>query len=141
MTQTEQEFPALAALAAILREASGAGAGATSGPPPTLGQLRDRREEIVAIATPFGVSHLRVIGSVARGSATSTSDVDFLVTLAPEGSLLDLGGLQVALEELLGCPVNVLTDGQVASVGPAGVPSDGREERLLARLRADAVPV
>jgi len=104
-------------------------------------QLRQRREEVIAIAARFGAGDVRVIGSVARGTAAPTSDVDFLVTLRPERSLLDLGGLQVALEDLLGCPVHVVTDGHAPSATPTGTPSDDREERLLARLRADAVPV
>jgi predicted nucleotidyltransferase len=141
MATTRQEFPALAALAAILHSASDAEVAPPSGPPPSLEQLRERREEIIAIATPFGASDLRVIGSVARGTAAPTSDVDFLVTLEPERSLLDLGGLQVALEDFLGCAVHVVKDGHAASATATGTPSDDREERLLARLRADAVPV
>jgi predicted nucleotidyltransferase len=141
MATTKHEFPALAALAAILREGSDPDPASPSGPPPSLEQLRQRREELIAVATRFGAGDLRVIGSVARGTATPASDVDFLVTLEPERSLLDLGGLQVALEGLLGCAVHVVTDGHGASAVPTSTPGDGREERLLARLRADAVPV
>jgi len=141
MATTTDEFPAIAALAAILRVRSDPDPPPHYVPPPSLEQLRQRREEVIAIAARFGAGNVRVIGSVARGTAAPTSDVDFLVTLRPERSLLDLGGLQVALEDLLGCPVHVVTDGHAPSATPTGTPSDDREERLLARLRADAVPV
>jgi predicted nucleotidyltransferase len=53
---------------------------------------------------------VRVFGSIARGDARPGSDVDFLVQLAPGRSLLDLGGLQYELQELLGCAVDVVTE-------------------------------
>lgn len=141
MNTTASGFPALAALASVLRGVSGPNAAPPAGPPPSLEQLRARRDEIIAAAARFGASDLRVVGSVARGTAGPTSDVDFLATLDPRRSLLDLGGLQVALEELLGCRVDVLSD-QLANLDDEveGAASR-REERLLLRLVADAVPV
>jgi predicted nucleotidyltransferase len=53
---------------------------------------------------------VRVFGSVARGDADQQSDIDFLVQMAPGCSLLDLGGLQYDLEQLLGCRVDVVTE-------------------------------
>jgi predicted nucleotidyltransferase len=50
---------------------------------------------------------VRVFGSVARGEATSDSDVDFLVELAPESTLLDYIALIQDWEALLGCAVDV----------------------------------
>lgn len=78
--------------------------------PPTLAELRIRREEIIAIAARHGASHVRVFGSVARGEATATSDVDFLVDqdwsrLSAWGGV----GLILDLEDLLGCKVDVTT--------------------------------
>lgn len=73
----------------------------------TLEDLRARRDEIARIAKKRGATSLRVFGSVARGEATPSSDVDFLVELEPGRSLLDLAGLQVDLQELLGRPVDV----------------------------------
>jgi len=51
-----------------------------------------------------------VFGSVARGDADEQSDIDFLVQMEPGRSLLDLGGLQYDLEQLLGCRVDVVTE-------------------------------
>jgi predicted nucleotidyltransferase/uncharacterized protein with HEPN domain len=73
----------------------------------TLADLRARRDEIARIARKHGAISLRVFGSVARGEATPSSDVDFLVDLEPGRSLLDLAGLQVDLQDLLGRPVDV----------------------------------
>ncbi len=72
--------------------------------------LRARREEILRIAAKHGAHNVRVFGSVARGEADETSDVDFLVEMEPGRSLLDLGGLLIDLEGLLGRPVDVVTE-------------------------------
>jgi predicted nucleotidyltransferase len=50
-----------------------------------------------------------IFGSYARNEQTEDSDVDFLVELEPGRTLLDLGGIQFDLEELLGRPVGVAT--------------------------------
>lgn len=78
--------------------------------PPTLAELRSQRDLLVAIADRHGASNIRVYGSVARGEATEGSDVDLLVDLGPGRSLLDLGGLLMDLQELLGVPVDIATD-------------------------------
>ncbi len=72
--------------------------------------LRTRREEILRIAAKHGAHNVRVFGSVARGEADEASDVDFLVEMEPGRSLLDLGGLLIDLEGLLGRPVDVVTE-------------------------------
>jgi predicted nucleotidyltransferase len=75
----------------------------------TLDELRARREAIAMIAARYGARDLRVFGSVVRGEADATSDVDFLVDLEPGRSLLDLGGLLMDLQDLLQCRVEVMT--------------------------------
>lgn len=72
--------------------------------------LKQRREDILRIAEKYGAYNVRVFGSVARGEADSASDVDLLVEMAPGSSLLDLAGLQLELQALLGCPVDVVTE-------------------------------
>ena len=59
---------------------------------------------------------MRVFGSVARGEDRSDSDLDLLVEMEDERSLLDLVGLEQELEELLQRKVDVLTD---ESIHPA----------------------
>jgi uncharacterized protein len=78
--------------------------------PLVLSELRARRDEILAVAARRGASNVRVFGSVARGEAGVRSDVDFLVDLASDRSLLDLGGLLMDLRDLLGAEVDVVTE-------------------------------
>lgn len=72
--------------------------------------IKEKRAEILRIASRYGARDVRVFGSVARGESERESDVDFLVELEDGRSLLDLGGLQMELEELLGCKVDVVTE-------------------------------
>ncbi len=71
--------------------------------------VKEKRGEILRIASRHGARDVRVFGSVARGEDDRESDVDFLVELEDGRSLLDLGGLQMELESLLGCQVDVVT--------------------------------
>jgi predicted nucleotidyltransferase len=59
------------------------------------------RQQILAAARANGAERVRVFGSVARGEETPESDVDFLVTLRPGATLLDLTRLELELEALL----------------------------------------
>jgi uncharacterized protein len=70
--------------------------------------LRERRAELLAAATRRGASNLRVFGSVARGDDAVGSDVDFLVDFEPSRSLVDVAGLILDLQEILGVPVDVV---------------------------------
>jgi uncharacterized protein len=69
-----------------------------------------RREEILALAAHYGASNVRLFGSLARGTAHAQSDVDLLVSLADDRSLLDLVGLWQDLEALLGHSVDLVTE-------------------------------
>ena len=73
-------------------------------------ELQVKRQEVLAVAAQHGAHSVRVFGSVARGEADETSDVDLLVTMEAGRSLLDLAGLLLDLEDLLGCPVDVATE-------------------------------
>ena len=69
-----------------------------------------RREEILRLAERRGAHNLRVFGSVARGEANESSDLDLLVAWEPGRSLLDHAGLVQDLQELLGVKVHVGTE-------------------------------
>lgn len=75
----------------------------------TLEELKARRDEIEAIARRHGAHGIRVFGSLVRRQADPQSDVDLLVDLEPDRSLLDLGGLLMDLREYLNCKVDVMT--------------------------------
>lgn len=78
--------------------------------PTTLDDLRRRRGRLLALAATHGAVRLRVFGSVARGEAAPSSDIDFLALMAPGRSLLDLGALQMALSQELGRKVDVISE-------------------------------
>jgi predicted nucleotidyltransferase len=70
--------------------------------------LQAKRQEILALAARHGARKLQVFGSFARGEAHATSDVDFLVELNPGATLINLGSLQMDLQDLLGRKVDVV---------------------------------
>lgn len=90
--------------------------------------LEEEREDILRIAAEHGARDVRVFGSMARGEADRESDIDFLVELETGRSLLDLGGLQMELESLLGRRVDVVT-------------VRGLKARIRERVLREAVPV
>ena len=73
--------------------------------------LKTKREEILSVAANHGARNVRVFGSVARGEAGPESDVDLLVEMEAGRSLLDLARLFNALEDLLGCKVDLVEEG------------------------------
>jgi predicted nucleotidyltransferase len=72
--------------------------------------IRGRRDAILEIARRYGAHDIRIFGSVARGDATESSDLDLIVRFEPGRSLLDHGGLVMDLRELLGIKVDVLDE-------------------------------
>lgn len=77
--------------------------------------LELRRVEVRALTERFRTANPRVFGSVLSGADRDGSDLDLLVDPLPGVTLFDLGGLQVALEELLGVEVDLLTPGDLPS--------------------------
>jgi len=88
--------------------------------------LRKNRDKILKTAARYGASNVRVFGSVARGTDDEISDIDFLVKLAPDRSLFDLGGLLYELRQILGVEVDVVTE-------------DGLRERIRENVLSEAV--
>ena len=72
--------------------------------------IQQKRKDILAVAREHGIVNVRVFGSVARGSETLQSDIDFLVDLEEGRTLFDLGGALVKLQELLGRKVDIVTE-------------------------------
>lgn len=72
--------------------------------------LQKYRSEILEAALRHGARDVRVFGSLARGEDDETSDLDLLVTLGEDRSLLDLVGLKQDLEDLVHRPVDVVTE-------------------------------
>lgn len=75
--------------------------------------LEKHRLAVREAARRFNTLNPRVFGSVLHGEDREGSDLDLLVDPLPGVTLLDLGGLQVELEEMLGVPVDLLTPGDL----------------------------
>lgn len=78
--------------------------------------LEQHRDELKALAEEYGLNNVRVFGSVLQGTDTTQSDLDILVTRSPNVGLLTIAEFSLAAEQLLGVPVDVVTDG--------GLPAD-----------------
>lgn len=72
--------------------------------------VKSKREQILEVARRHGVTRVRVFGSTARGDAGPKSDVDLLIDVGSEPTPWFPGGLVAELEELLGRPVQVVTE-------------------------------
>ena len=72
--------------------------------------IEAHRIRILTLAERHGVRNVRVFGSMARGDADDASDVDLLVSLAPDKTGLALGALLMDVQGLLGAGVEVLTE-------------------------------
>lgn len=61
------------------------------------------------ILEEYGVKKAAIFGSLAAGEDSEDSDIDFLVEFEGGRSLLDLAGLKLALERILGRKVDIVT--------------------------------
>lgn len=92
-----------------------------------LAELRQHKPEILRITEGYGISNVRVFGSVARGEERPESDVDLLIkvtTPQPFGSI----AFKLDMEVLLGCPVDVVSEKFV-------------HPRLKEKILSEAVPL
>jgi predicted nucleotidyltransferase len=65
------------------------------------------RPQLLAVAMRHGATNLRIYGSIATGHEHAASDLDLLVDLPEDQSLLGVISLRQDLEDLLGCSVDV----------------------------------
>lgn len=75
-----------------------------------LDEIRAKKPELMRIAAQYGVSDIRVFGSVARREERSDSDVDLLVHLEKGRDYLDLGSFQHCSSALVGRHADVVLD-------------------------------
>ena len=75
-----------------------------------LSDIQQKKAEILRLARKYGAENIRVFGSVVRGTASSDSDLDLLIRLAPERSLIDRIAFMQDLEALLHVKVDVVNE-------------------------------
>ena len=68
-----------------------------------------QRSALIALLRRYGVQRAGLFGSIVRGDARPDSDVDLLIQPPPTMSLFGFSELALALEDLLGCPVDLVT--------------------------------
>jgi len=89
-----------------------------------IAKLREHEPELKAA----GIMRLSLFGSVARGDASSESDVDLMAEFDPakEFSLLDMVGLENRLADILGVRVDL-------------TPERNLKDRIRERVAREAV--
>lgn len=90
--------------------------------------LEEIRRKILPILKKHGVTGAGIFGSVVRGEAREDSDVDILVELESDVSLLDFVGIKLEIEEVLGRKVDL---GEYKTIKPL----------LKERIPSEEVPI
>ncbi len=75
--------------------------------------LPKHREAIRQLVHEAGMTNPRVFGSVLHGDDGEDSDLDLLVDPAPKTSLMDMAGLQIDIEKLIGVRVDLRTPAEL----------------------------
>ena len=92
----------------------------------TLAEIRASKNALAEIGRRYGVSNIRVFGSVARGDADDRSDLDLLIDVAPGHGYFDMAAFALDVEDLLGVFTQVATE-------------RGLKKRMQDRILAEAV--
>jgi len=93
-----------------------------------LEQIKERAPAVRSMAARHGARNIRIFGSVVRGEDGKDSDVDLLVDMDDDRSLLDLVAVERELRQLLNRQVDVVVDGGVSPY-------------LRDRIFAEAIPL
>lgn len=70
-------------------------------------KIQNKQPEIIKTAAKYGASNIRIFGSYARGEETPDSDLDLLMDINSDISLLDRIALMQELEDLLGLKIDI----------------------------------
>lgn len=95
---------------------------------PVGSRVRRNRRRVVEAAAAYGITHLQVFGSVARGEDRPDSDVDILADIPETLGLLELGRAREELETILKTRVDL-------------VPAVGLKPDVAKRVSKDLVPL
>lgn len=71
-------------------------------------QIEDIKRKILPILRRYGVTKAGIFGSSVKGVAREGSDIDILVEIESDISLLDFVGLKLEIEEALGRKVDLV---------------------------------
>jgi len=68
----------------------------------------DIRNKIIPVLKPYRVLRVGLFGSTARGEATDKSDIDLLIDIKNDISLIEYIGIKQQLENVLGKNVDLI---------------------------------
>ena len=71
-------------------------------------QIGEVTDKIIKVLKKHGVKRSGLFGSIVRGEMKEDSDIDILVEIAEDISLLDFVGIKLELEEGLGRKVDLV---------------------------------
>lgn len=87
---------------------------------------RCSNSEIVEIGRRYGISNVRVFGSVARDEADEHSDLDLLIDVGPDCGYFEMAGFALDVEQLVGVFTQVATP-------------NGLKKRLRPKILTEAI--
>jgi predicted nucleotidyltransferase len=73
-----------------------------------MDSIQGIKEKITPILQQYGITRAAIFGSLAKGEAKISSDVDILVEIKSDMSLLDFIGIKIELEEALKMKVDLV---------------------------------
>ena len=76
----------------------------------SLNEIQNQKGTIIELANRYGIRNIRIFGSFANGDSNENSDLDLLVTMDRNRSLLDRIGFMHDLQDLLHIKVDVVNE-------------------------------
>jgi hypothetical protein len=73
-----------------------------------MSYIEEIKQKILPILQRYGVKRAGLFGSCVRGEMKRNSDIDILVEIEKDISLLDFVGLKIEIEEALGKKVDLV---------------------------------
>ncbi len=72
-------------------------------------QIKEIKDTLIKVLKKYRVKRTALLGSIVRGEVTKDSDIDLLIEFEGRKSLLDLMGMKLKLQKLLGREVDIIT--------------------------------
>lgn len=88
--------------------------------------LARHRDEVLAIIARYPVTNPRIFGSTARGEDVEGSDLDMVIDVTGPFSYFDMARLELELEALLECSIDIGTARSLRSDVASSASSDFR---------------
>lgn len=70
--------------------------------------IENIKEKILPVLKKHGIKKAAICGSFARGEESEDSDIDILVEVAEDLSLLDFVGIKLEIEKIVGREVDLI---------------------------------